>query len=148
MATPKPKPEPTKMNTERPNPFTDPNGSIYDATLNEIADDVHANAVLHGFHPEGQNEGDWLAHMCCNKHGEVTELYDAWRSGKLREPCDKAEKMIAMGLPGLNCAEEELADLIIRALDESRRLKIDIARAVAVKHLYNVTRPFKHGKQS
>ena len=124
------------------------NRSIWDGTLNGIADCVHRNAVVHGFHPESQSEDDWLAHMCCNKHAEISELYDAWRSGKLREPCDKADKMKSLGLPVLSCLEEELADLIIRCLDESRRMKVDIARAVAVKHLYNLTRPFKHGKQS
>ena len=118
------------------------------ATLDEIADKVHQNAINHGFHNPEQSEGDFLAHMCCNKHAEVTELYDAWRAGKLREPCDKAEKMKELGLPPLNCAEEEYADLIIRVLDECRRLGIDIATAVVMKHKYNLTRPFKHGKQS
>lgn len=126
----------------------DEKDSLYDGTLNQIADAVHRNAKWHGFHPPEQSEDDWLAHMCCNKHGEVSELYDAWRSGKLRAPCDKADKMVALGLPALTCVEEELADLIIRVLDESRRLGVDIAKAVAVKHLFNLTRPHKHGRRS
>ena len=53
-----------------------------------------------------------------------------------------------MGLDPLSCAEEELADIVIRVLDVSRRLGIDIMRAIAVKHTYNVTRPFRHGKRN
>lgn len=121
---------------------------VKNSSIDRIADLVHQNALEHGFHDPNQNEGDWLAHMCCNKHAEVTELYDAFRSGKLRSPCDKATKMLALGLPALNCAEEELADLVIRALDESRRLNIDIARAIGIKHAYNLTREHKHGKKS
>lgn len=120
----------------------------YKFNLSELAQVIHKNACEHGFHPPEQNIGDWLAHMCCNKHAEVTELYDAWRSGKLHEDCDKAPKMRALGMKGLTCAEEELADIIIRAIDEAARLGIDIAQAVAVKHVFNTTRPFKHGKAS
>lgn len=139
------------MNTmkDNPNPELIALANILtNANINFIADNVHKNAIEHGFHPEGQDVGDWLAHMCNNKHGEICELYDAWRSGHLHQPCDKAAKMEALGLPPLTCAEEEYADLIIRCLDECRRLGIDIARAIAVKHAYNVTRPFKHGKLS
>lgn len=119
-----------------------------DDTIDEIADRVHHNAKAKGFHDPNQSEGDYLAHMCCNKHEEVSELYSAWRTGKLREPCDKAEKMVQLGLPPLNCAEEEYADIVIRVFDECRRLNIDISRAIAVKHAFNTTRPYKHGKLS
>lgn len=116
--------------------------------LSAIAFLVHENAKAHGFHPHTQDIADWFAHMNCNKHAEISELYDAWRSGKLHEPCDKAAKMTALGLPPLTCLEEEYADIIIRCLDEASRWGIDIAKAVAAKHLYNTTRPFKHGKLS
>lgn len=118
------------------------------AEIDEMADKIHENAHRHGFHDPNQSEGDFLAHMGMNKHGEISELYDAWRAGHLHGPCDKADKMIALGLPPLTCAEEEYADLVIRAFDECRRLGIDIAQAIAVKHAYNLTRPFKHGKLS
>jgi NTP pyrophosphatase (non-canonical NTP hydrolase) len=117
-------------------------------TINQIADAVHANARAHGFHPEGQTEREFINEQICTLHGEVSELHDAWRSGKLRAPCDKADKMEALGLPPLTCIEEEYADIIIRALDQCRRLNVDIARAIEIKHRFNVTRPFKHGKLS
>lgn len=121
---------------------------LLNASIDDVATAVHQNAIEHGFHDPAQARGDFLAHMICNTHAELSELYDAWRAGKLDEPCDKAGKMIELNLPPLSCAEEEYADIVIRALDQARRLKIDIARAIAVKHAYNTTRPYKHGKLS
>lgn len=121
--------------------------SIYDATINDIADQVHRNALAHGFHPPEQALEDWHERMINNCHDELSELHEALRSGTENDLCDKAEKMKELHLPPLTKMEEEYADLIIRLLDQSRRLKLDIARAVAIKHLYNVTRPFKHGRK-
>lgn len=115
-------------------------------TINSIANAVHQNAVDHGFHPEEQFIHTFIANQVCNIHAEVTEFWDGWRAGTNDKPCDKAEKMILMGLAPLTSQEEELADIIIRVLDVSRRLGIDIQQAIEVKHKYNVTRPFKHGK--
>lgn len=121
------------------------------STLGEIADAVHANAKAHGFHVKGNGKAfeSWFrAQIACN-HEEISELFSAYRSGKLNEPCDKAVKIKELGISNLSltCAEEEYADIIIRALDQSRRLGIDIARAIRVKHEYNLTRPYKHGKR-
>ena len=80
-----------------------------------------------------------------NLHGEVSELWEAYRAGKLSEPCDKAEKMKAMGLVPLTYAEEEIADIIIRALDTANAIGVDVRIALAVKHLYNTTRERLHG---
>ena len=116
--------------------------------INEVADLVHQNAVDHGFHPQDQDINLFLANQCCNIHAEVSEFWDAHRANKLNQHCDKSDKMDDMGLDPLSCAEEELADIVIRVLDVSRRLGIDIMRAIAVKHTYNVTRPFRHGKRN
>lgn len=120
-------------------------------TLNEIADAVHLNAISKGFHPEEQSLHTFMANQCNNIHAEVTELWDSWRAGTQNKLCDKAEAMLGLSITdengdGLTQQEEELADIIIRALDVSRRLKIDIQRAIELKHAYNITRPFKHGK--
>jgi NTP pyrophosphatase (non-canonical NTP hydrolase) len=106
--------------------------------IDELANAVHDNAVRHGFHPDTELVQTFVANQCNNLHGEVTELWDAWRAGKQDEQCDKDI--------GLTCTEEELADLVIRALDLSRRLSVDIVYVVNVKHEYNKTRPLKHGK--
>lgn len=108
-------------------------------TINKIAELVHANAKAKGFHPDTETVRQFMANQCNNLHGEVSELWEAWRAGKENDLCDKAST-------GLTCTEEELADIIIRCLDLSRRLKIDIQNAIEMKHQYNLSRPYKHGK--
>lgn len=88
---------------------------------------------------------DAMARYTANLHGEVSELWEAARGGKLDALCDKAEKMRDAGIKPLTCAEEELADIIIRALDTAAVLGIDIDRAVRLKHAFNETRPHRHG---
>lgn len=116
-------------------------------TLNEIADAVHANAREKGFHDDGLTNEQFLERHCMLLVGEVAELHEALRKGEASMPCDKAEKMFNAGMPPLTCAEEELADVIIRALDISRRLGINIHGAIQAKHAYNTTRPHMHGKK-
>lgn len=87
-----------------------------------------------------------MAVTVANLHGEVSELWEAYRSGSLHKLCDKAEKMGKIGLEPLTSIEEELADIIIRALDAVHEYNIDIAKALVSKDSYNQTRPHKHGK--
>jgi NTP pyrophosphatase (non-canonical NTP hydrolase) len=79
-----------------------------------------------------------LAVQLANIHGEVSELWEAYRKGTMNAPCDKP-------IP-LTCAEEELADIIIRVLDTAHDLQIDLDHVVRVKSRYNISRPHKHGK--
>ena len=124
--------------------------------FNRVRDHVSANAKAKGFKdpPQGILREVWFSRpleifraavYMANMVGEVAEFWEAARKGKLREPCDKAESMTAKGLPVLTCAEEELADMIIRALDNAAELEVDIAKAVAVKMAYNSGRPYQHG---
>ena len=39
----------------------------------------------------------------------------------------------------------ELADIVIRVLDLAEYYGIDMGEAIAQKHAYNLTRPYKHG---
>lgn len=118
------------------------------ASINAVTDIVHQNAKDHGFHNFDEPEAGFIARTVSNMHAEISEFWEAFRNGTLHEPCDKAEKMKALGLPQLTCAEEELADVIIRALDTAERLKLDIGQAVAAKHAYNVTRSHRHGNKA
>lgn len=113
--------------------------------LNLLLDVAHANAKLKGFHQLSKTTDQFIPMTVANMHGEISELHEAWRKGQLGQPCDKADKMAGMGLRPLSCAEEELADIIIRAVDTAARLGIDIGAAVTAKHLYNTTRPMLHG---
>jgi NTP pyrophosphatase (non-canonical NTP hydrolase) len=127
------------------------------ALLNTLRDEVAKNAEAHGFRdqyrklmtPE-QWEGQLGALVrasvyTSNQHGEASEFWEAFRAGKLNEPCDKAAKMAAAGLVPLTNAEEEIADEFIRILDKAQAHGVDVAKAVAGKMAYNATRPYLHG---
>lgn len=124
--------------------------------LNQLRDHVAANAKAKGFKepPEGISAEVWFSRpldvirsavYASNLHGEQSELWESARKGKLHEPCDKAKDMEARGLPVLSCVEEELADIIIRTLDNAAEFGVDIAKAVAIKAAFNRTRAFQHG---
>ena len=110
-------------------------------TLGEWQKKAHAQAAKSGFH----DGAPVVAAFVMNLVSEVAEAWEAYRGGKMNEPCDKAEKMVALGLPALTCMEEELADVMIRVFDTAETFGIDIDRAVAAKHAYNGTRTHKHG---
>lgn len=116
--------------------------------LPTLMHEIHANAREKGFHDDSQPLIVYMANMCNNTHGEVTELWDAWRAGKENDPCDKAQKMGELGLMQLTTTEEELADLFIRTCDIAERLNIDLVRAVNAKHAFNKSRPHMHGKKN
>jgi NTP pyrophosphatase (non-canonical NTP hydrolase) len=74
-------------------------------------------------------------------NSEVAELWEAYRSSSLHEPCDK---MWPDGQPiGLSCTEEELADILIVVLEFAGFMGIDLDRAVDIKRKYNKSREIK-----
>jgi NTP pyrophosphatase (non-canonical NTP hydrolase) len=127
------------------------------AVLNDLAQAVARNADRKGFRDALRNlmtPEQWDGHLgelvraavyTSNLHGEASEFWEAFRNGALGKPCDKAMKMEALGLPELTNAEEEIADLLIRTLDQAQAHGVDVAKAVSVKMAYNATRPFLHG---
>lgn len=129
------------------------------AVLTTLRDLVAQNAIDKGFREAmkmGMTDDQWngalgelvrAATYTSNQIGESIEFWEAFRAGKLDQPCDKGHKMEAAGLPVLTNAEEEIADEIIRALDKAHAFGVDVARAVAVKHAYNRTRPHLHGNK-
>jgi NTP pyrophosphatase (non-canonical NTP hydrolase) len=108
--------------------------------INEVALEMFQNAVNKGFHdkddakPLLDNYGAW----CNNLHDEVSELWTAVRKGKLELPCDKAGC-------DLTNEEEELADIVIRAMDTASKRGINLGEAICKKYEYNTTRPRMHG---
>lgn len=121
--------------------------TIYDQ-LDRLSEEVYQNAVRKGFHEAGKHETDVqrFARYSANLHGEVSELWEAARRGTLDAPCDK-EALVPFlgGTRNLTCAEEELADILIRVLDTARAYGIRIGECVKAKHEYNLGRPYMHG---
>jgi NTP pyrophosphatase (non-canonical NTP hydrolase) len=84
-----------------------------------------------------------LATLTTNLHGEVSELWEAGRAGTLGESCGKT---FEDGRPlELTCAQEEIADILIRVLDTCHYLGIDVDTSVARKLEFNRQRPYRHG---
>ena len=94
--------------------------------------DAWLNSEEHGFH-EGYDFAKKIALM----HSELSEALEADRHGN-----PLSEK-----IPDYTHVEEELADLVIRVMDESATLKLNLAGAIDAKMKYNEGRPFKHGKK-
>ena len=110
--------------------------------INTIADMVHENAKEKGFHRDATTEH--CQKTVANIHGEVSEFWEAYRKGILYIPTDKNITMKS-GVK-MNNAEEELADIVIRALDTIKRLGFNAEEIILAKHQYNTTRPHMHGK--
>ena len=107
--------------------------------INDVASAMYAIAASKGFHDGDERFGvprDFGA-WCANLHGEVSELWEAYRRNHLQGQCDKPID--------LTCADEELADIVIRAMDTAAALGVNLGRAIQVKDEYNKSRPFRHG---
>lgn len=114
-------------------------------TLDGIADAVHSLAWKKGWHSADETEDSFIERACNNLHDEVSELHEAWRNNELHNHCDKAPLMEKIGIEPLTNIEEEMADIVIRVLDNCRKLNVDIQSAVIRKHKFNETRPMRHG---
>jgi len=78
-----------------------------------------------------RNTGEALALM----HSELSEALEGDRHGN--PPSEH--------IPEFSALEEELADVVIRALDFGKGRGLNVAQAVLAKVEYNHNRPYKHG---
>jgi len=115
--------------------------------LNKLAKAICVNAHNKGFYNKPETEDQYIERACNNLHDEVSELHTAWRNNELRYKCTKGFIMEDMGLRPLTNLEEELADIIIRALDNAYHLGVDIEEAVLTKMKFNMSRPYRHGQK-
>jgi len=80
---------------------------------------------------------NYVAAKLCLVHSEVSEALEALRDGDIN--MRTGEYIKPEGL------ESELADTIIRILDLSEALGLDMGKAIADKMAYNEQRAFQHG---
>lgn len=99
------------------------------STLNQLAQDIHANSQAKGFYEPIDIRTLESALKLLLVVGEVSEAIEALRDGN---PEHEAE---------------EVADVFIRLLDYCAWKGFDIDYEITKKHEYNKTRPHKHGKE-
>jgi hypothetical protein len=101
------------------------------ALLDRFAKTVYDLNVKNGFW-EAPNKGEKIALI----HSELSESLENIRHGTT--PDDK--------IPQFTGEIAELADAVIRILDYCKHYELPLGDAIIAKHNYNLTRPFKHGK--
>ena len=120
-------------------------------TVNEFAQDVHKNAVAHG----------WYDAVMI--HAEISEAVEEWRSGnlviygtcalspencKFSKICDNVGHPSGADTEG-NCKPEgvavELCDAVMRIMDFLAFMGVDIEAVLMAKHEYNKGREYRHG---
>ena len=103
--------------------------------INEVAKEIHENAVKHGWWEDERSFPEIIALI----HSEVSEALEEYRNGHRAMAVSYGYDEKPEGIP------IELADVIIRILDYCTYAGIDIDAAISEKHEYNKSRPYRHG---
>lgn len=109
--------------------------------LNQLRDEIHQNALEHGWWEEQRSFGEIIA-LC---HSELSEALEEYRNGIQPNKIYHSWSSSESAAPKPEGVPIELADCIIRILDYCGQVGINIEEAVITKHEYNKTRPYKHG---
>lgn len=124
--------------------------------LNDLAKECYQNAVTKGFHDDGEPP---VAEQVALMHSELSELLEADRKGKwlgfqsehvinhVNSIHDDLKFQTAYRIDVKGNAEEEIADLLIRAFHFAGIHKINLDAHVKAKLRFNKLREHKHGKK-
>lgn len=104
-------------------------------TINEFANEVHKNAVEHGWWETERTFPEIAALI----HSEISEALEEYRDGRQAAEIYLGNSGKPEGIP------IELADAIIRIFDYCAFVGIDIEAALKCKHEYNKSRQYRHG---
>lgn len=128
-------------------------------TVNEFAQEVHENAVAHGWYDNPVS----FPEIAVMVHSEISEAVEEWREGnplvygtcalaaegcKFSGICDNVGNPAGEGKDG-PCKPEgvavELCDAVMRIFDYLAYMGVDIEALLEAKHAYNTGRPYRHG---
>jgi len=117
-------------------------------TLNELAAAAHNNAKEKGFYDNPLKVGELLM-LAVSELGEAMEAHRKGNfcSDDAIELCERYGVENTFKATIKDTFEDEIADAVIRLLDFSAFLGIDIEKHVALKMEFNSTRPRLHGKK-
>lgn len=104
-----------------------------DGSINILAQEIHQNAIAHGWWEGKRSFGDIIALI----HTELSEAFEAFRNNEKMLYYQEDEKPDGMAV--------ELIDAVIRIFDYLGHEEIDIEKIIWEKHQYNKTRSYKHG---
>lgn len=103
--------------------------------LYKLAQEIHENAVAHGWWDEPRNLLEIVA-LC---HSELSEAIEEYRAGRSMVWTNEDGKPEGIAT--------EMADCLIRILDWFGHEGLDVDEIVRQKMAYNRGRPYKHGKR-
>jgi hypothetical protein len=120
-------------------------------SLNDLAAEVHQNAVEHGWWDKPLTFGDIVA-LC---HSELSEALEAYRDGEelvhgccghctFEDGCDHPAPDGETGCKPEGVAVE-MIDCILRILDWCAMEGVDVDELLRMKLAYNKGRPYRHG---
>ncbi len=111
--------------------------------IKDLQKECYRISKEHGWWEEKRNIGEVIALM----HSELSEALEEWRKSEH----EVTDIYFSPGMTPLLHKPEgfgiELADCIIRILDNAEDLGIDIAECLKLKMAYNETRPYRHGNK-
>jgi hypothetical protein len=127
-------------------------GDTHKLVFADMQQEVVAFLKDKGWHEDGRSVGDEMALL----HSEVSEALEEFREGRMTTVFLKQtgmgpryydqqqgdEEMTIMKPVGF---ASELADILIRLLDDADRHGVDLVEEFRIKMAYNRTRPFRHG---
>lgn len=121
--------------------------------LNELAREIHNNAVAHGWWDEKRSFGDIVA-LC---HSELSEALEEYRNERPLayvyqdrgdDSSDPVEMVTNPDVWQFKRKPEgiavEMIDCIIRILDWCGKEGVDVDKLLTAKHEYNKTRSYRH----